>query len=80
MQTGRYYYRWRIVGTVLGCVVVIFALWFGSWLVARGASVIGVFLMLLGIAPVVIAAIWGGGSVQKGDETEPPQELTKPPS
>jgi len=75
MQTGRHYYRWRMSGTVCGTVIVIASLGFGSWLVAHGASAIGVFLMLLGIGAMVTAAIWGAAPTNtpedKGGQENP---------
>ncbi len=80
MQSGRHYYRWRISGTVCGTIVVIAALWFGSWLVKNGASGVGVFLMLAAIGGMIGSAIYGHNAnstlQEKGEE---PEAASKPP-
>jgi hypothetical protein len=59
MQSGRHYFRWRIVGTISGSIILVAALGFGSWLVKNGASGAGVFLMLAAIGTMIGSAIYG---------------------
>ena len=59
MQSGKYNYRWRIMGTTMGAIVLISAIGFASWLVKNGASTIGVFLMLTAIGAMIGSAIYG---------------------
>ena len=71
MQSGRHNFRWRVVGTICGMIVLISALGFGSWLVKNGASGVGVFLLLTAIGAMIGSAIYGQKSTAQETEKQP---------
>jgi len=72
MQSGRHNFRWRLVGTICGMVVLIAALGFGSWLIKNGASGAGVFLLIVAVGTMIGSAIYGQS---QRDPNAPPEKL-----
>lgn len=73
MQSGRHNFRWRVVGTICGMVVLIAALAFGSWLIKNGASGAGVFLLIVAVGTMIGSAIYGQ-SQKAPDNPNPPEK------
>lgn len=74
MLHGKYYYRWKLAGTVGGILIVLVALVGGCWLVLNHASGIGVSLMIGSITALALAAIYGRSSSDKGNTEDDDSE------
>ena len=74
MQSGRHNFRWRVVGTVCGMVVLLAALGFGSWLIKNGASGAGVFLLIVAVGTMIGSAIYGQSQKAPNAPQEKPEE------
>lgn len=72
MMSGRYFFWWKMAGTIGGFFLALGAIGAGCYLIKSGCSYAGVGVIFTAVAALVGTAIWG----QKQAKTEQQSEQT----
>ena len=72
MQNGKHFFVWKLSGLAGGVLLSIVIFVTGAWLVAHGASTIGIAAMITTVAGLVGTAVFGHKS--KGSESKDSDE------
>jgi len=59
MQGQKFFFLWRMVGTLAAGTIATITIGMGAWLVSKGASATGVSMMLAAAATVIGSALYG---------------------
>lgn len=77
MQAHRFFFWWRLSGTLIAGTLAIVTIILGAWLVSKGASATGVAMMLTAAATLIGTAVYGHAVAAKDKPAEKTQEKEK---